>query len=185
MSHPFGVREVSNLPPWAYELPEILPHGSGIDSDWVIEGHAHHITCRNSFHCMSEDGIYEGWQDFSIILKKGIAKTKNGQEVYTDANVHFHGNQYLAQKHMLREYLGDTFASELSDFIWGSGLIKTIRGKDAWLLDHWLKMAQNEIQPHCAATLDFQERSKNLNRAMELIGHVRSRIKPLDGVLHD
>ena len=185
MSLPFGVREVSNLPAWASELPDILPHGSGIDGDWVIEGHAHHITCRNSFHCMSDCGMYEGWQNFSIILKKGIMKTHNGQEVYTNVNVHFHGSQYLAQKHMLREYLGDTFSSELSDFIWGIGLIKTVRGKDAWLLDHWLQMAQNEIQPHCAATLDFQERSKNLSRAMELIGNVRSRIKPSNGGIDD
>lgn len=172
----FGVKEVSNLPAWAKELPDILPHGSGIDSDWVIEGHAHHITCRNEFHCMNSDGFYEGYQPFSIILKKGVANYCDCQDVYTDIAVHFHGNQYLAQKHMLREYLGDTIASELSDFIWGFGLIKVIRGKDAQLLDHYLRMAQKEIQPHCAASLNFQEQSKNLSRAMELIGSVRSQL---------
>lgn len=172
----FGVREVSNLPAWANELPDILPHGSGIDGDWYIEGHAHHITCRNSFHCINDCGMYEGWQDFSVILKKGHINTREGQEVCTDVTIHFHGSQYLAQKHMLREYLGDTIASELSDFIWGIGLIKVIRKKDAWILDHYLQMAQNEIQPHCAATLDFQERSKNLGNAMHHIGTVRNRL---------
>lgn len=169
------MQTVTNLPEWACELPDILPHGSGIDGDWHIEGHAHHITCRNEFHCMNQDGYYEGWQSFSIILKKGIAKTKNGQEVYTNVNVHFHGSQYLAQKHMLREYLGDTFASELSDFIWGSGLIKTVRGKDAWLYDHYLKTAQTHIQS-CQA--DNPALANKLGEAMRFIGIVRSKLHP-------
>lgn len=171
------MEKVINLPQWAYELPSILPHGSGIDCDWVIEGHAHHITCRNEYHCMDSNGFYEGYQPFSVILKKGVLKTSKGQEIYTHTTVHFHGSQYLAQKHMLREYLSDTFASELSDFIWGIGLIKVIRKKDAWILDHYLQMAQNEIQPHCAATLDFQERSKNLGDAMHHIGTVRDSLR--------
>lgn len=47
----------------------VLPHGSGIDSDWRIEllknGNIH---CHNAYHCMNQDGYYDGWIDFYVKL---------------------------------------------------------------------------------------------------------------------
>ena len=47
-----------------------LPHGSGIDAEWkyVIQQRCYRF--ENSFHVMNENGYYEGWQDFALIVPK-------------------------------------------------------------------------------------------------------------------
>lgn len=46
-----------------------LPHGSGIDATWVIERQKNgKVRCYNAFHAMNEDGYYDGWQEFCVIL---------------------------------------------------------------------------------------------------------------------
>lgn len=171
----YGIKEIINLPTWADELPEELPHGSGIDADWVIEGHTHHITCRNSFHCMDQNGMYEGWQDFSVILKKGKSHQPDGSIfLYTDVTVHFHGNQYLAQKHQLRDYLADTIAYALTDFTWGKGFIKSLRRSEIRSIEYHLEAAQHLIQPHViSGTPSF----KPLGEAMSKLGHALQILK--------
>lgn len=87
-----------------YNIAQKLPHGSGIDGDWTIEEKGNKIYAYNSYHCMDEYGGYCGWQDFYIVM------TKNNPKNF---KLHFQGNQYLAQKYMLRDYLEDAISMSL------------------------------------------------------------------------
>ena len=49
-------------------LKDALPHGSGIDGDWLFEEHPGRILCHNGYHGMDECGMYDGWVDFVVIL---------------------------------------------------------------------------------------------------------------------
>jgi len=49
-------------------IQEALPHGSGIDSAWHFKYRGTNIVFTNSIHCMDENGYYDGWQDFSVII---------------------------------------------------------------------------------------------------------------------
>lgn len=85
------------------KIAEALPHGSGIDSDWVGEVLKNgKLRFYNGYHCMNENGFYEGWQDFRVTIN---LLDKNPE---CDFKLEFTGNRYLAQKHMLKDYLGDT-----------------------------------------------------------------------------
>lgn len=80
-----------------------LPHGSGIDGRWAIYKKKGYYKCLNSYHVMNENGMYNGWADFSIIISK--------RDPYT-FRLHFHGDnaQRLNKRYMLRDYLEDTIA---------------------------------------------------------------------------
>jgi len=88
--------------PTKARLYECLPHGSGIDLEWLIEETRRSFRCYNGFHCMDEHGFYEGWADFVLIVPKSDP---------LDFKLQFCGrrSQYLAKKHMLRDYLEDEF----------------------------------------------------------------------------
>lgn len=55
-----------------------LPHGSGIDGTWLsyidfkrirrYKFTMNKLVCTNSIHCLNENGYYDGWIDFSIII---------------------------------------------------------------------------------------------------------------------
>jgi len=54
------------------DLLNQLPHGSGIDGDWKIEYDKtknDNIVLSNSYHVMNEVGFYDGWIDFTVIVK--------------------------------------------------------------------------------------------------------------------
>jgi len=56
------------------KIGEILPHGSGIDSDWnLMMASKTRVRCQNAYHCMDEFGGYDGWADFVFLfdLKDG------------------------------------------------------------------------------------------------------------------
>lgn len=54
------------------ELLKVLPHGSGIDSDWKFSefpmGSPDTIECYNSYHVLDGSGYYAGWIDFTVTL---------------------------------------------------------------------------------------------------------------------
>ena len=54
-------------------LMEKLPHGSGIDCDWVIhlDNASYFIVCTNSYHVMNENGMYNGFIDFRVVIILG------------------------------------------------------------------------------------------------------------------
>lgn len=48
-------------------LTYILPHGSGVDCHWEFDVLKNgNIVCYNSYHCMNQDGYYDGWVDFRV-----------------------------------------------------------------------------------------------------------------------
>lgn len=101
----FGISRYSNIQSnIAKKIANALPHGSGIDGDWHIEEKGNNIYAGNSYHCMDDVGYYVGWQDFYLIIPKSNPK---------NFKLHFKGDQYLARKYMLRDYLEDTFAYAL------------------------------------------------------------------------
>ena len=53
----------------AEKLMDELPQGSGIDCDWSYKIQKNgKIVYSNAIHCMDENGYYDGYQDFSLIV---------------------------------------------------------------------------------------------------------------------
>lgn len=130
----FGIAEVNNLPPWAKELPQLLAHGSGINGDWHIEGKHGYIRLSNSYRAMDQMGGYDGWADFTAILRpKKITQPDGSSYEYLDVAIHFNGSysNRLATKYDLRDYLAETIAHSLTDFKWGQGIVRVLRKSDA------------------------------------------------------
>jgi len=91
-------------------LNEVLPHGSGIDSNWDFDYQKNgKVLAMNSYHCMDENGYYYGWADFTIKF-----------DMFKDLRafkLEFNGKRssYLNDKHMLRDYLEDTIYNSLPE----------------------------------------------------------------------
>jgi hypothetical protein len=108
----------------AKNLVDMLPHGSGIDGDTKIDwdrSMGDNIVINASYHHMDDSGTYDGWTDFSVVVKPslqyGLDVTVRGKfpRKYADT----------------RDYLIETFQCALSarvtQEIEGFGLLRTIR----------------------------------------------------------
>ena len=119
-----------------------LPHGSGINCDWSgrMSDSGKYVYFRNSYHCMGESGMYEGYQDFTVRIPKIdfinfvygswfmgmslISDVTEAKNMWADATlsiineftIQFNGGHYLADKHMLKDYLDDAVAWALRDY---------------------------------------------------------------------
>jgi hypothetical protein len=87
----------------------MLPHGSGIDSDYNIEDKKDKYIIYNSYHYMNDVGIYMGWIDFKLIIPKNnpLAFKLTFQTNST--------GYYWIDKLMLRQYLEDIYAHVFYD----------------------------------------------------------------------
>lgn len=47
-------------------LEDVLPSGSGIDCKWDIEILENSILCKNSYHKVNENGMYNGYINFAV-----------------------------------------------------------------------------------------------------------------------
>lgn len=94
----------------AVGIDKFLPHGSGIDLQWETGTNGKNLYAFNAFHCMSDNGMYDGWARFYLVIPL------NSTNLADDFKLHFEGqdSQYMNQKHMLRDYLEDTFHYALS-----------------------------------------------------------------------
>jgi hypothetical protein len=82
-------------------LEHFLPHGSGINCDWKYDLEMpHRIICSNSYHCMNENGYYDGWIDFTVTIKPDLSILIKGK---------FGAHQDIA------DYLHETIDCALSD----------------------------------------------------------------------
>lgn len=84
-------------------LLAILPHGSGIDCTWNFEWFDNgKVRASNSYHCMNDVGMYDGFADFSLVIP-----TNQPMSAFRLA---FHGAtaQRKARRYDLRDYLADT-----------------------------------------------------------------------------
>lgn len=51
-----------------------LPSGSGFDAGTKIESaDAKSIVISTSFHCMDENGCYDGWEDYTVTVTADLA----------------------------------------------------------------------------------------------------------------
>jgi hypothetical protein len=54
-----------------------LPHGSGIDGEEITldmgDSQPNRLVFHSSYHYMDENGMYDGWLDFSVIVKPSLA----------------------------------------------------------------------------------------------------------------
>jgi hypothetical protein len=114
-----------------------LPSGSGIDCEWSgnMPKSGDYVTFGNSYHCMNENGFYDGYQDFFIRILKvdfirlaleyhkvtnylyhpAIDKAKRNflallDFIRNDFTLHYSGGNYKAEKYYLIDYLLDTIA---------------------------------------------------------------------------
>ncbi len=90
---------------------EILPSGSGIDSGCQIDVKRtddSRLVIDSSYHCMDENGFYDGWIDFQVIVTPSLA---------FGANVVVKG--YFSQRHgkheQVRDYLQEVFDNVLNE----------------------------------------------------------------------
>jgi hypothetical protein len=93
-------------------IEQELSHGSGIDCEWQIKMTSpSRVMASNSYHCMDENGMYDGYADFSIRFDLGDKES---------FRLMFHGrqSQYKAEKYALREYLEDILYQDLFDAIY-------------------------------------------------------------------
>ncbi len=132
-----------NLTAILEDFVENLPHGSGINCEWAghMPDNGKYVYFRNSYHCMDENGFYDGYQDFTFRIPKidfinfiygswfmslsmisdHVTEAKN---MWADATmsiidefvIQFNNGHYLADKHVLKDYLDDTFAWALRDY---------------------------------------------------------------------
>ncbi|MFO7891974.1 MAG: hypothetical protein R6V04_16730 [bacterium] len=87
-----------------------LPHGSGIDADYSIEETANTYIVENQYHCMNENGFYDGWIPFQLIIPK------NDPQSFKLHFINLNGaGWYRVYKYQLRLYLEDLYAMTLSD----------------------------------------------------------------------
>lgn len=84
-----------------------LPHGSGIDGVTKIDlekSTAEKIVIYSEYHCMNEDGYYDGWVDFIITIKPSLQ---------FGINLNITGN--FGKNQELKDYLYETFDSDLRE----------------------------------------------------------------------
>ena len=104
-------------------LQEVLPHGSGIDADWVIETCKNGtVVAHNSFHNMNDNGMYCGWTDFKVRVFR-CTKDKivplfgpcdgQSQVVYRKGDIHM--QVVCSNRGVLRDYLWEMIDCCLSD----------------------------------------------------------------------
>lgn len=90
-------------------LHEDLPHGSGIDADWVFEVRSNGtLRCSNSYHRHGESG-YDGWMPFSFIL------TNLGTGDYKMIENKYGNTVFCRDRDGDREYLEEVIRTAIYD----------------------------------------------------------------------
>ena len=95
------------------DLGNALPHGSGINDDWTSEVTKSSIRFRNSYHCMDENGRYDGYADFTVVIPL-VGKAIDWQHF----KLEFNGStaQRKSSTYELRAYLDDVIYADLSTY---------------------------------------------------------------------
>lgn len=88
-------------------IDRYLPHGSGIDSEVRLDferSKPDRLVFYSSYHVMNEDGYYDGWIDFTVVVTPSLAF---GFDVKVLGKFGKHQD--------LKEYLGDIFYAALRE----------------------------------------------------------------------
>ena len=83
-----------------------LPHGAGIDADWVLEKVQRNrkIVLACAYHGMNERGYYDGWQAFKVALDPYNPKDFKVTLSSEDQKYNQHKDWFYG----LRDYLDET-----------------------------------------------------------------------------
>lgn len=97
------------------KLLNALPHGSGINGKWELTEHANSVVCSNFWHCINENGYYDGYIDFDIVFRNNVD--------LLDFEIHAKNwkfNRYKIEKYwkdlQVKEYIEDTVYYALQEF---------------------------------------------------------------------
>jgi hypothetical protein len=85
---------------------DFLPSGSGIDSGCQIDiqkSLQHKIVINSGYHIMNQNGYYDGWIDFKVIITPS----------FQDFNLKIIGPFSKLKDPSLKEYLEDIFSTSL------------------------------------------------------------------------
>ena len=86
-----------------------LPHGSGFDGYWHLKlTTSTRVNAAGEFHCMNENGMYDGWVYFTVHFDIGDPEVFKITFCSGDNR-----NRYKAEKYCLREYFEDTIGDSL------------------------------------------------------------------------
>lgn len=124
------MKRMTPIPHTWEEIIDALPHGSGIDAKWECIGDTkHRKEFRCAYHAMDENGFYDGWIDFSVIVfqhtsdkfnpLKGPCEGKT-QVIHRRGDVDFRiTGQFSANRrnstYGLKDYLSETIHDALSE----------------------------------------------------------------------
>lgn len=95
---------------WEDEINKIidsLPHGSGIDGKTEFnfeESKKHKLIINSGYHRMDENGFYDGWVDFKVIIQPG----------WDCPNINIKGN-FGKKYDILKNYLEELFYEDLTN----------------------------------------------------------------------
>jgi len=93
-------------------VAEVLPHGSGIDSEWHLSFSTRtRIRAEASFHCMDENGMYDGWVDFTVLFD--IKNPNYFRFMYRGSPGQIAYNRRLGKKYDLESYITDSVCESL------------------------------------------------------------------------
>jgi hypothetical protein len=84
-------------------------HGSGIDYDWYAETRGENVVLYNAYHLMNDVGMYYAISEFAVVLPKS---NPNDFKIQYRSDM----SRYYGNKHMLKSYLEDLIAYELSTY---------------------------------------------------------------------
>ena len=102
--HELAIEEIEN---------NNLPSGSGIDSGTRVnldKTTANKLVIDSSYHCMNQDGYYDGWIDFTVTVTPSLL---------SDIDIDIKGN--FSQRHNkyadVKDYLYDVFNMSLCTLV--------------------------------------------------------------------
>ena len=90
-------------------MKNVLPHGSGIDDGCSFnynKSQNNRLVINSAYHCMNENGYYDGWVDFTVVL------TPDFELDYT-LNIRGNFGKYGHVKDYLYQIFGDSFDQEV------------------------------------------------------------------------
>jgi len=109
------------------KLADLLPHGSGIDSDYLIGIHDDgNVTITTDYHAIDENGVYDGWRHITLrIFRHTTRETRNligpcagmTQILHDIGDVDFEVNVQILDDDCEDSYFDDLFYDSLSPFL--------------------------------------------------------------------
>lgn len=87
------------------------PAGSGIDCSYDYEIKKNSLVINNSWHCMNNDGFYDGYIDYKLIIP--FNDPRNFKIQFTDYNNH--RQEIKKYGYSVRDYLNDTYCRFIYD----------------------------------------------------------------------